>query len=455
MASSSHHQKQLSLIPRDTHSRGGCITHEMKTSISIEGSKKKETITTKTTHKLRPIIKGNHIALEQEVVNQKKKTVIDKQKLGVREEKHEVREKKIVNCITVEKGKHEVREKKIVNCTKVEKEKKRIPHKHGSGGTLELKFQNFSAGVHVSWINPLQAIYQDVPAVTESPHTLQWSVVVTSQFGKQRERELSLTIISLLAIYLVQYLLWSLKEKKRLSCIMKILKQVCKTLPTNINGGGGRGYQTLGSPPDCVSCTHGSTKTNSLMTSWWWEHVHLSCYISFKVNFLLSEKNLSSNNPTIGRIDANPDLYGPVWVSTTLIFVLASLGNLATYLIEKHTDHKASWSFDVGYVNVAVFSVYGYAIVVPLAFYFLLRYLKSNPKLIQLWCMWGYSLFIFIPSSFLLVIPIEVLRWIIVLAAGIDSAWKSKMNPEDQNVNQREFAWKLYCCGVMVGMACM
>ncbi|KAJ6311809.1 hypothetical protein OIU77_013540 [Salix suchowensis] len=35
--------------------------------------------------------------------------------------------------------------------------------------------------------------------------------------------------------------------------------------------------------------------------------------------------------------------------------------------------------------------------------------------------MWGYSLFIFIPSSFLLVIPIEVLRWIIVLAAGIDS----------------------------------
>ncbi|KAJ6720497.1 hypothetical protein OIU85_023686 [Salix viminalis] len=122
MASSSHRQKQLSLIPRDTHSRGCCITHEIRTSDSIEGSKKKETITTKTTHKLRPIIKGNHIALEQEVVNQKKKTIIDKQKQLVREERREVREKKIVNYITVE-------------------EKKRTPHKHGSGGPLEVSFK--------------------------------------------------------------------------------------------------------------------------------------------------------------------------------------------------------------------------------------------------------------------------------------------------------------------------
>ncbi|KAJ6325187.1 hypothetical protein OIU76_012302 [Salix suchowensis] len=108
MASSSHRQKQLSLIPRF--------------------KEKGETITTETKHKLRPISKGNHIALEHEVVNRKKKTIIDKQKQLVREERREVREKKIVNYITVE-------------------EKKRIPHKHGSGGTLE--FRNFSAGVHV------------------------------------------------------------------------------------------------------------------------------------------------------------------------------------------------------------------------------------------------------------------------------------------------------------------
>ncbi|KAJ6432596.1 hypothetical protein OIU84_019771 [Salix udensis] len=105
MASSSHRQKQLSLIPRDTHSRGCCITHEIRASTSIEGSKKKETITTQTKHKLRPVIKGNHIALEQEVVNRQKKTIIDKQKQLVREERREVREKKIVKYITVEEKK--------------------------------------------------------------------------------------------------------------------------------------------------------------------------------------------------------------------------------------------------------------------------------------------------------------------------------------------------------------
>ncbi|KAF9671481.1 hypothetical protein SADUNF_Sadunf12G0052200 [Salix dunnii] len=135
MASSSHRQKELSIIPRDTrhsrdtrhdthHSRGCCITHQIKTSTSIENSKRKETKTTETTHNLRPISKGNHIAIEHEVVNRQKKTTVDKQKLLVREEKHEVREKKIAYNITV-----------------VEKEKKRIPHKHSSGGTFDISLK--------------------------------------------------------------------------------------------------------------------------------------------------------------------------------------------------------------------------------------------------------------------------------------------------------------------------
>lgn len=91
--------------------------------------------------------------------------------------------------------------------------------------------------------------------------------------------------------------------------------------------------------------------------------------------------------------------YGLIWISTTLVFVLASLGNCATYLIQKHTDKGTSWSFNVSYMNVAAGSIYGYAAVVPLAFYFLLQYVGSNPSLVRFWCMWGYSLFIFVPAS--------------------------------------------------------
>ena len=35
-------------------------------------------------------------------------------------------------------------------------------------------------------------------------------------------------------------------------------------------------------------------------------------------------------------------------------------------------------------------------IVVPAAFFFLFQYFGSRPSLVQFWCMWGYSLFIFI-----------------------------------------------------------
>lgn len=102
--------------------------------------------------------------------------------------------------------------------------------------------------------------------------------------------------------------------------------------------------------------------------------------------------------------------YGLIWVSTTLVFVIAALGNCATYLMQKRSDSSTSWSFDVSYVNVAACAVYGYILVVPLAFYFLLQYLGSNSSLVRLWCMWSYSLFIFILTAVSL--SLHILFWL-------------------------------------------
>ncbi|PNY00797.1 protein YIPF1 [Trifolium pratense] len=145
----------------------------------------------------------------------------------------------------------------------------------------------------------------------------------------------------------------------------------------------------------------------------------------FIVNAVMT-RLISSLNPVGGdffsKIDANPDLYGLIWISTTLVFVLASVGNLATFLMQKHGESSTSWSFDVSYMNTAAWSIYGYAIVVPVAYYFFLQYMGSKASLIRFWCMWGYSLSIFIFSSFLLLIPVEFLRWIITLLTGVASA---------------------------------
>ncbi|KAM6582316.1 hypothetical protein CsatB_009318 [Cannabis sativa] len=190
--------------------------------------------------------------------------------------------------------------------------------------------------------------------------------------------------------------------------------------PTN-GGDRGRGYQTLESP--------GPSEPFEQQPANSWKGVFsVSSYTQyFNVDTdLVLNRLLGSLHPIGGdfftKIDANPDLYGLIWISTTLVFVLASLGNCATYLMQKNADNTTTWSFNVSYVNVAAGSIYGYAAVVPLLFYFLLQYMGSNPSLIKFWCMWGYSLFIFVLASFLLVIPVEFLRWLIIILTGAASA---------------------------------
>ncbi|KAF2583514.1 hypothetical protein F2Q68_00001707 [Brassica cretica] len=70
------------------------------------------------------------------------------------------------------------------------------------------------------------------------------------------------------------------------------------------------------------------------------------------------------------------------------------------------------------WIEITSSLIYGYAIIVPVAFYFSLRYMGSRADLLRFWCLWGYSLFVFIPTTLPLLIPVEFLRWVIILLAG-------------------------------------
>ncbi|KMT18406.1 hypothetical protein BVRB_2g025550 [Beta vulgaris subsp. vulgaris] len=187
-----------------------------------------------------------------------------------------------------------------------------------------------------------------------------------------------------------------------------------QSFPPHQGGDRGPGYQNLGNSSE----GGGPPPTNT------WQGVFniysYTQYFNVDTDIVIN-RLLSSLDPRSGdffsKIEANPDLYGLIWVSTTLVFVIAALGNLATYLIG-----NSSWNFDVSFMSLAASTVYGYAIVVPLAFYFLLQYLGSPASVVRFWCMWGYSLFIFVLSCFLLVIPLEFLRWVIILLASGVSA---------------------------------
>ncbi|KAI5076205.1 hypothetical protein GOP47_0008270 [Adiantum capillus-veneris] len=119
----------------------------------------------------------------------------------------------------------------------------------------------------------------------------------------------------------------------------------------------------------------------------------------------------------------NPDLYGPFWICTTLVFMASALGNFAAYL-SNHT----SWQFDIGKVNWAAGLFYAYTFLLPLLLYFFLKYIGVALGLVQLWCLYGYSLFVFIPASALALIPVGVLKWIVVAGSGLVSTTFVTMN---------------------------
>ncbi|CAN0914276.1 Protein YIPF1 homolog [Linum grandiflorum] len=143
----------------------------------------------------------------------------------------------------------------------------------------------------------------------------------------------------------------------------------------------------------------------------------------------------------------NPDLYGPFWICTTLIFVAASIGTIVTYIA--HKLHNKEWNYDINVVTWSAGLFYGYVTVVPLVLYVILKYFSAPSGLVQLFCLYGYSLFIFIPTLCLSVVPLEIFRWIVAGVAGFMSASFVALNLRAHIMSAGE-RWFLIVAGIFV-----
>jgi len=133
--------------------------------------------------------------------------------------------------------------------------------------------------------------------------------------------------------------------------------------------------------------------------------------------------------------DPNPDLYGPFWICTTLVFFMAAAGNFANYLqfindsskpasdsgsgSTPSSEEPSVWTYDFKKVTLAATMFYGWISLIPLLVY--CAFLRIGREegapakgLVELASLFGYSLVTLLPVCLLCIAPISLLRWIAV-----------------------------------------
>jgi len=120
-------------------------------------------------------------------------------------------------------------------------------------------------------------------------------------------------------------------------------------------------------------------------------------------------------SPTYPSLTSGCDLYGPFWVSTTLILALFLSSSLAASISKYLSSPNAQYDYNFGLLGLAATLVYTYSFGVPLALWLALRYLGVGEwGIVDALGVWGYAQFVWIPVSMLCVIPESITRWVFV-----------------------------------------
>ncbi|GJJ77286.1 protein YIPF1/2 [Entomortierella parvispora] len=115
----------------------------------------------------------------------------------------------------------------------------------------------------------------------------------------------------------------------------------------------------------------------------------------------------------------SPDLYGPFWISTTVVFVLFVMSSIIDS-IHAYME-SVPYSYDIGHLTFAFATIYTYAFMIPAMIWGATKYFGCQPDLLEMLALYGYGLTVWVPVAFLSVAPWNLLRWILILAGGASS----------------------------------
>lgn len=158
-------------------------------------------------------------------------------------------------------------------------------------------------------------------------------------------------------------------------------------------------------------------------------------YFDFPTEVILSRlyRSIAPTSTPFYIDDSQPDLYGPFWITTTLILFVAVCSNLYDYIEYDEAAHTTvdgngdtvveKWRYDFNTVTVATSICYSCITWIPVILYFFLQRTDAGKPLIELISIIGYSFTPLLITCWLLVIPVNILQWLIVSAGCAVQSW--------------------------------
>ncbi|KAL0234783.1 hypothetical protein PCE1_001819 [Barthelona sp. PCE] len=128
------------------------------------------------------------------------------------------------------------------------------------------------------------------------------------------------------------------------------------------------------------------------------------------------------NSPVTGKMRENPDFYGPIWITVTLIFVVALCNNLIAYY-ETYTSGK-EFAFKWSQMSTCGGIFLGYGLLMPAIFWLVSQGFMTNvPTLKFLYCVYGYSLIAYLPIFVLFVFTSNTVRTVLIVLVAAFTAF--------------------------------
>lgn len=136
-------------------------------------------------------------------------------------------------------------------------------------------------------------------------------------------------------------------------------------------------------------------------------------------------------------VEKKPDLYGPFWVTTSLWMTLAIVGNIMSRIsysraqqtaaanplpVGSPTSVPTAWHYDFTSASVACATIYTFCGGMSLLVWALMKWKSVPVTLIDVLCLYGYSMFIFVCSAILCMIPMPALQLGVCVISGLWSA---------------------------------